>query len=128
MPAPAEPAQETVVASAEPAPAAGETPVKAAAPPEAVARRAEPASPPEPSHGPYVQVGAFGVAENAERQLAVLLAEGFKGYISELRTRSGGTLHVVCFGRYPTLRAASADAQRYLAAGSGREAIVRLPG
>ncbi len=123
----AEPARETVVASAEPVPAPTETAVEAAAPPEAVASRAEPASPPEPRHGPYVQVGAFGVSENAEKQLALLVSEGFNGYITEQRTRSGGTLKVVCFGRYPTLKAAFIDAQKYLAVEPGREAVVRSP-
>ena len=127
VPVPVTPEPEPAPVAAAPAPPPAETRVEAPSPAQAVASTAEPAPTTGPRLGHYVQVGAYAVAENAQKQLQALRSEGFNGYIATHRASSGRTLNVVCFGSYPTLRAAFIDAQKYLAGEPGREAIVRSP-
>lgn len=75
----------------------------------------------------WVQVGAYRVVENADRELARLLAEGFNAYVAPLRTSSGAVLQAVRFGGYGDRQAALDDKHRYIEGGAGREAFVRPP-
>lgn len=86
-------------------------------------------TPPAPTAGRFtVQVGAYGVAENAERQLAQVEAEGFVAEMVAIRTAGGRVLTSVQLSGYATREAASAAAARYLAAAPGRDAIVKPSG
>lgn len=143
-PPPVEPARPAVQAPPAAEPVATVPPPAQSADPGAEPAQATPAtSPPaaaaEPAasgacaavtdgSGYYVQVGAYGLAANARRQIQALVSEGFgNAYLATLRTSSGGSLSAVRIGDYATRAEALEVCHRYLDAAPGREAIVRPP-
>lgn len=108
-PASKPPARAEASASA-PAPAGGETSAKTGADPFTY----------------FVQVGAYGSADEAEQQRARLAMNGLKARITE-REQNGRVMHRVRLGPYDSREDAERMRDQLSASGQGDAALVRVP-